>query len=67
MSTREMAYNLVDRMSEKQLAAFIELFGALGDFNDETAAVLDDVNNGRNLSRPFSSVSELMEELNAEN
>lgn len=33
--------------------------------NRETIAAIDDVNNGRNLSKPFHSVSELMEDLNA--
>lgn len=33
--------------------------------NQETLAAIDDVNQGRNLSRSFSSVSELMEDLNA--
>lgn len=33
--------------------------------NAETLAAIDDVNNGRNLSRTFHSVAELMEDLNA--
>lgn len=33
--------------------------------NAETLKVIDDVNNGRNLSRSFHSVEELMEDLNA--
>ncbi|WP_050699254.1 type II toxin-antitoxin system RelB/DinJ family antitoxin [Anaeromassilibacillus senegalensis] len=33
--------------------------------NAETLAAIDDVNNGRNLSKPFHSVKELMEDLNA--
>lgn len=33
--------------------------------NAETLAAIDDVNNGRNLSRTFHSVEELMEDLNA--
>ena len=33
--------------------------------NAETLAAIDDVNHGRNLSRTFSSVEELMEDLNA--
>ena len=31
----------------------------------ETLEAIDDVNNGRNLSREFTSVDELMEDLNA--
>lgn len=33
--------------------------------NEETLQAIDDVNNERNLSRPFHSVEELMEDLNA--
>lgn len=33
--------------------------------NAETLAAIDDVNHGRNLSKTFQSVEELMEDLNA--
>ncbi len=33
--------------------------------NEETLQAIDDVNNERNLSGPFHSVAELMEDLNA--
>lgn len=33
--------------------------------NEETLKAIEDVNNGRNLSKVFSSVEELMEDLNA--
>lgn len=33
--------------------------------NAETLAAIDDVNHGRNLSKTFSSIEELMEDLNA--
>ena len=33
--------------------------------NTETLAAIDDVNHGRNLSKPFHSVTDLMEDLNA--
>lgn len=33
--------------------------------NSETLSAIDDVNHGRNLSKTFHSVSELMEDLNA--
>lgn len=33
--------------------------------NSETLAAIDDVNHGRNLSKSFHSVTELMEDLNA--
>ena len=34
--------------------------------NDETLAAIEDVNLNRNMSRPFSSVKELMEDLDAD-
>lgn len=33
--------------------------------NAETLAAIDDANHGRNLSKPFHSVKDLMEDLNA--
>lgn len=70
MSTREYAYSLIDSMTEEQLKGFILLFGGLAGGsevpNEETQAILNDVNNGENLVGPFSSVSELMEDLNAD-
>lgn len=33
--------------------------------NKDTLAAINDVNHGRNLSKPFHSVTELMEDLNA--
>ncbi len=35
--------------------------------NEETLKAIDDVNNNRNMSRPFKSVKELMEDLDAGN
>ena len=35
--------------------------------NKETLEAIDDVNNNRNMSKTFDSVSALMEDLNAEN
>ena len=35
--------------------------------NKETLAAIDDVNNNRNMSKTFDSVSALIEDLNAEN
>ena len=35
--------------------------------NAETKEAIDDVKNRKNLSKPFSSVGELMEDLNADN
>ncbi len=35
--------------------------------NKETLLAIDDVNNNRNMSKTFDSISELLEDLNAEN
>ena len=71
MSTREYVYNLIDGMSEAQLKAladFITNFTQIKSNtpNEETIAVMNDIDNGRNLSKPFTSVKELMEDLNAD-
>ncbi|MDE6595201.1 MAG: hypothetical protein K2K44_04245 [Oscillospiraceae bacterium] len=70
MSTRELAYSIVDRLTDEQLEGFVLMFkNTLSDEdvpNAETRAVLDDMKNGRNMSRTFTSVKELMEDLNAE-
>jgi len=69
MSTRDIAYSIVDCMNDEQLAGFIMMFGNLVDAgnspNSETRKILDDVKDGRNLSRKFDSVDELWEDLNA--
>lgn len=70
MSTRELAYSIIDRLTDEQLEGFVLMFkDTVSDEdvpNAETRAVLDDVMNGRNMSRTFTSVKELMEDLNAE-
>lgn len=69
MSTREMAYNLIDSMTDEQLNSFVSLFKGIINTNtpnEETKKVLNDIENGENLSRTFTSVRELMEDLNAE-
>ena len=57
-----------DEEGLQALADFITNFSVVKDSspNAETQAVLNDVNNGENLVGPFSSVSELMEDLNAD-
>lgn len=70
MSTRELAYSIIDRLTDEQLEGFVLMFkDTVSDEdvpNAETRAVLDDVMNGRNMSRTFTSVKELMKDLNAE-
>lgn len=57
------AFNIFARTMVRQQKIPFEV--SLDVPNSETLAALDDVNHGRNLSRPFHSVAELMEDLNA--
>ena len=70
MSTREIAYNIFNRLSDEQVEWFILLFGNVSEKQDmhrnETLDALNDVRNGRNMSAGFNSVKELMEDLNAD-
>lgn len=69
MSTRELAYKIVDSLDEKQLATFVDFFSSM--FfeipNEETLAAMEEAD--RMLADPntrrFSSVDELFEELNS--
>lgn len=67
MSTREKAMNILSFMTEEQLQGFIMMFSSLVDTpNMETQKVIEDIENGRNLSKLFNSVEELMEDLNVD-
>lgn len=57
------AFNIFAKTMVRQQKIPFEI--ALDVPNAETLAAIDDVNHGRNLSKPFHSVSELMEDLNA--
>lgn len=57
------AFNIFAKTMVRQQRIPFEV--ALNAPNTETLAAIDDVNHGRNLSKPFHSVSELMEDLNA--
>ena len=69
MSTRELAYKIVDSLDEKQLDAFIDFFSSM--FfeipNKETLAAMEEAD--RMLADPsarkFGSVDDLFEELNS--
>ncbi|MGN0607590.1 MAG: hypothetical protein ACI4J6_00170 [Oscillospiraceae bacterium] len=64
MSTRELAYRIIDSFSDEQLEGFILLFKGLipsvDELNEETRAALDDVKNGCDLSKDY--IAEAMEE-----
>lgn len=68
MSTRELAYSIIDSLSDEQLEGFVLMFKDYipsdEEPNEETRAVLDDVKNGRNLSKNVT-VKELFEDLNS--
>ena len=68
MSTKEMLLHEIDAMNETQMQGLL-LF-IRGCYNNElkarTLSVIEVVENGVNLKGPFSSVKELMEDLNAE-
>lgn len=60
--------NITMRMDEElkvQLQEFVSNLG-MDIPNADTIRAIDDMRHGRNLSRAFSSVEELMEDLNAE-
>ncbi len=61
--TMSTAFNVFAKTMVRQQRIPFEI--ALDIPNAETLAAMEDVNNGRNLSRPFHSVAELMEDLNA--
>ena len=57
------AFNIFAKTMVRQQRIPFEV--ALDVPNAETLAAIDDVNHGRNLSKSFRSVTELMEDLNA--
>lgn len=57
------AFNIFARTMVRQQRIPFEV--GLDTPNAETLSAIDDVNHGRNLSRTFHSVAELMEDLNA--
>ena len=67
MSTRDMALNIVNRMSEEQLTGFVNLFRAIvSDIpNEETEAAMEETEELLNDpdAKTFSSVDELFAEL----
>lgn len=66
MSTKELAYSMIDNLTEEQLNALIVILQGLQkeEPNEETKKVLDEAKEG-NLVGPFDSVDELWESLKA--
>lgn len=67
MSTKELAYSMIDNLTEEQLNALIVILQGLQkeEPNKETKKVLDEAKESKNLVGPFDSVDELWESLNA--
>ena len=67
MSTKELAYSMIDNLTEEQLNALIVILQGLQkeEPNEETKKVLDEAKEGKNLVGPFDSGDELWESLNA--
>ncbi|MDE6834868.1 MAG: hypothetical protein K2J39_11585 [Ruminococcus sp.] len=64
MSTRDIAYDIIDNMSDEQLQGFVMMFRNLSEIS--LSARISDIENGRNLSETFDTVDDLLEDLNAE-
>lgn len=69
MSTREIAYNIIDCMSEEQLSAFVALFGNAADVpdvpNEETLEAMreaDRIAHDPNV-KGYTDIDELMRDL----
>ncbi len=67
MSARETAYNIVDSLSEKQLEAFIALFGQFLEIpNEETRdalAEVEDIKKHPDKYKAYTDVDEMFKEL----
>lgn len=66
MSTREIAYNIIDCMSEEQISAFVALFGNAADVpNEETLEAMreaDRIAHDPNV-KGYTDIDELMRDL----
>lgn len=67
MSTRDMAYDIIDNMSDEQIQGFVMMFrNSVLPRGTELSARISDIENGRNISETFDTVEDLLEDLNAE-
>lgn len=66
LSTKELAYNIIDNLSEEQLSAFVSLFGLTIEIpNEETQAAMleaDRIANDPNV-KGFTNTDDLFKEL----
>lgn len=70
MSIKEMAYDIVDNLTEEQLRGFVLMFGKYADEeipNEKTLAAMqetEDIISGKIQTKRYTSVEELFRELN---
>ena len=66
MSTREMAYNVIDGMTEEQLKAFLMLFGNYKEPNEETLqamAEVEDMKKNPDKYKSYDNAEDMMRDL----
>lgn len=66
MSTREMAYNVIDGMTEEQLKAFLMLFGNYKEPNEETLqamAEVEDMKKNPDNYKSYNNAEDMMRDL----
>lgn len=63
---REIAIDIINNLSEEQIIDFIRIFSTEHTPNKETLKAIEELEAGIGLSKPFNTVDELMEDLNAE-
>lgn len=68
MSTKELAYSIIDELTEEELNALIVILKSMHKEipNDETLKAMREAEQGINIVGPFDSVEELWENLNAD-
>jgi hypothetical protein len=67
MSTKELAYRMIDSLTEEQLNALVVILSSMqrDEPNEETLAAMKDVEENKNLHGPFDTLTELWEDLDA--
>ena len=66
MSIREMAYNVIDSMTEEQLNAFLMLFGRYKEPNEETLKALakvEDMKKNPDNYKSYDNADDMMRDL----
>ena len=72
MATKEQIYKMLDSFTDEQLEQVLIILNSVKKMinieseDDAFCQKINDIDNGRNLSKPFTSVKELMKDLNAD-